>query len=375
MTTASARTAWTSAPRGVTRAWRRAGAGLRRAEGIGRAANAAYAVARAAAADGYRRGGRGPTVRMVPGSLEVGGRQLNYAVSDNGPAQVPGAPPGPGAPAAGQLWAVNIHGYFAGGRMYWRESVRLAERLGWRVVNPCLPGFGGSDPLGWNEVSIGALAEQVAAVVDHLGAGPVVLLGHSMGGAVAVRYAHERPASTLGLVYRAGVATPAWRDRRGPVQAAMSTISPNMAPIADLFAAFVLDTPDLFIGRAAETLRAVLPEVRTNVKTVGLTLPIGAMLMTVDLRPELGELAASGMPMLAEWGSFDRVVGVPTAEEFERCSKMPVQWVPGGHSWMLARPQGQADVLTRLESGQRFLAQVQERRRSLGEPPVRDDAA
>lgn len=309
---------------------------------------------------------RKPAVRMVPSVLHVGSRHLRYAVSDNEDNEdVRG--PTPGTP---RVWAVNLHGYFASGRMYWRESAYLAEQLGWRVVNPCLPGFGGSDPLGWHEVSIGALAEQVAYVVDHLDTGPVVLLGHSMGAAVAVQYAHERPDQTLGVVYRDGVATPAWRDRHGPVQAFTAVFSPNMAPLADLVAAFVADTPDLVIGRLGTTFLEVLPDIRQNVRTVGLTLPIGAMLLTVDLRDEVGALADAGVPLLAEWGSFDRIVGASTADEFARCARTPVQWVPGGHSWMLARPQGQADVLTRLDSGRRFMAEVAARRLDLAGRPV-----
>ena len=296
---------------------------------------------------------------MAPAVLGVGRRRVAYAVSDNAGAH---GPDGPGSPP---VWAVNIHGFFAGGRMYWRESARLAERFGWRVVNPCLPGFGGSDPLGWHEVSIGALADQVRRVMDHLGAGPAVLLGHSMGGAVAVRYAHDHSGATLGVVYRDGVATPSWRDRRGPVQAVVSMVSPNMAPYADLFSAFVLDTPDLLVGRMRSTVRAVLPDFRRNVRTLGLTMPVGAILMTLDLRSEVGDLADRGMPILAEWGTFDRVAGRPTAEEFARCARTPVQWVPGGHSWMLARPQGQADLLAHLESGRRFLDAVAARRRAL----------
>ena len=306
-----------------------------------------------------------PGIRMVPDVLHVGRRALHFAVSDNADAH---GPEGPGSPP---VWAVNIHGYFAGGRMYWRESARLAERLGWRVVNPCLPGFGGSDPLGWHEVSVTCLAEQIAHIVDHLGADQVVLLGHSMGGAIAVRYAHDRLPGTLGIVYRDGVATPAWRDRRGPVQTAFAAVSPNFAPFADLFAAVILDTPDLLMGRAYATVRALLPDVRHNVRTMGLTMPIGAMLMTVDMREEVAALAAAGMPILAEWGTFDRVVGHETAEEFERWSQTQVQWVPGGHSWMLARPQGQADLLTHIDSGQRFVDEVEARRRALGAPRSR----
>ena len=301
---------------------------------------------------------RAPGVTMVPASIRVGGRNLQFAVSDNVDAH---GPDGPGTPP---LWAVNVHGYFAGGQMYWRESSWLADRFGWRVVNPCLPGFGGSDPLGWHEISIGTLAEQVALVVDHLGAGPVLLLGHSMGAAVAVRYAHQRAEGTLGLVYRDGVATPAWRDRRGPVQTAMAAVSPNMAPFADIFASFILDTPDLLIGRALSTVRALVPDVRRNVRTMGLSFPIAAMLMTVDLRAEVTALAEAGLPILAEWGTFDHIVGAAAAEEFERCASTTVQWVPGGHSWMLARPQGQADVLARLEVGQQFCSRVADRHRT-----------
>ena len=72
--------------------------------------------------------------------------------------------------------------------MYWRESVWLAEQLGWRVINPSLPGFGGSDPLEWQDVSMESLANQVMAIADKVDAGPAVLLGHSMGGAVAVQF-------------------------------------------------------------------------------------------------------------------------------------------------------------------------------------------
>ncbi|HVC15488.1 MAG TPA: alpha/beta fold hydrolase [Acidimicrobiales bacterium] len=308
---------------------------------------------------------RRPGVRMVPSVLHVGSRHLHFAVSDNEDAH------GPDGPGSDPVWAVNVHGYFAGGRMYWRESAHLAEELGWRVVNPCLPGFGGSDPLGWHEVSVGALAEHIAYVVDHLDAGPVVLLGHSMGGAVAVQYAHDRPEQTLGVVYRDGVATPAWRDRHGPVQTVIGAVSPNMAPFADLAASFVADVPDLLIGRLGSTFLTVLPDVRRNVRTMGLTLPLGAMLLTVDLRDEVVALADAGVPMLAAWGSFDRIVGASTADEFARYARTTVQWVPGGHSWMLARPQGQADVLTRLESGRRFVSEVLVRRRHLSDPSAR----
>ena len=152
--------------------------------------------------------------------------------------------------------------------MYWRESARLAEQLGWRVVNPSLPGFGGSDPLEWQDVSIENLANQVMAIMHEVDAGPAVLLGHSMGGAVAVQFAHDHPEHTLGLIYRDGVTTPAWKERHGLLPTLLAPILPDVAPMVDMMAAVVLDLPDLFIGRMYSTVRAVLPDMRQNIRTM-----------------------------------------------------------------------------------------------------------
>jgi pimeloyl-ACP methyl ester carboxylesterase len=310
-----------------------------------------------------RRVRKTPEIRMVPGVVRVGRRRLLFAVSDNEDAY---GPAGPGSPP---IWAVNIHGYFAGGGMYWRESARLAQGMGWRVINPSLPGFGGSDPLDWDAVNMATLAEQIEVIRRHVGGGPMVALGHSMGGAVAIQYAHDHPTQTLGIVYRDGVATPAWKERHGIVPTVVSPFLPDAAPFADMIAAVVLDTPDLFIGRLLSTMRSVLPDVRKNIRTMGRTLPVGSMLMTVDLRPEVRDLAARNVPILAEWGCFDRVATGATAVEFADCARTQIQWVPGGHSWMLARPQGQSDVLARLSSGRRFTRQVEDRWRRLVDLP------
>jgi pimeloyl-ACP methyl ester carboxylesterase len=300
-----------------------------------------------------------PTIRMVPSSMMIEGRRLRFAVSDNVNAY---GPDGPGSPP---VWAVNIHGYFAGGGMYWRESARLAEQHGWRVINPSLPGFGGSDPLDWHDVSMETLANQIMAILHQVDAGPIVLLGHSMGCAVAVQFAHDHPRRTLGIIYRDGVSTPAWRDRHGILPTLLSPFAPDIAPMVDMIAAVVFDLPDLFIGRMYSTVRSVLPDVRRNIRSVGQTMPIGSLLMTVDQRTEVRALVAQQMPILNEWGCFDRITPGAAATEFAAVARSPVQWVPGGHSWMLARPQGQSDILTHLATGQAFMGKVENRWRQL----------
>lgn len=297
---------------------------------------------------------------MVPDKIVVDGRRLRFAVSDNIRAHGPG---GRGDPP---VWAVNIHGFFAGGGMYWRESSNLAERLGWRVLNPSLPGFAGSDPLPWEQVNLGALTEQVVHMLDHLDVERVVLLGHSMGGAVAVQFADLFPERTLGIVYRDGAATPAWMQRHGPLVSLLSPILPDMASVVDLLIAAVFDAPDLLIGRRlSSTVRGLWPDARRNIRSMGRTLPVGTMLMSIDLRDEVARVAEGGIPILPVWGCFDRIVNAATASEFATLAGTDVLWVPGGHSWMLPRPQGQADVLTLLPRGRQFLDSVMARRLTL----------
>lgn len=300
------------------------------------------------------------TVRMVPATLKVDGRRLRYSVSDN--EDVTG-PEGPGSPP---VWAVNVHGYFAGGGMYWRESSHLAHGMGWRLLNPSLPGFGGSDPMPWEKVNMRELSHQVIELLDHVGAPHAVLLGHSMGGAVAVQIAYDNPDRTLGIIYRDGVATPGWKRRRGILVTLFTPLLPDIAGVADLLAAAVLDTPDLLIGRRlSSTLRGLWPDARRNIRAMGRTLPVGAMLMSIDMRDEVVGVVRQGIPFLPVWGCFDRIVTASTAAEIVELVDRDVVWVPGGHSWMLPRPQGQVDVLRHLQPGRKFVDEMLLRRKRL----------
>ena len=67
------------------------------------------------------------------------------------------------------------------------------------VVRPDLAGHGasGRDRAHWTMEAFGG---DVAAVVEQLGLDQVVLIGHSMGGAVIVEAARRLPDAVIGLV-------------------------------------------------------------------------------------------------------------------------------------------------------------------------------
>ena len=133
-----------------------------------------------------------------------------------------------------------------------------------------------------------------------------------------------------------------------------------------MIAAVVFDLPDLAIGRMYSTVRAVLPDMRQNIRTMAQTLPVGSMLMA--RRP-----AQRGAPPGGPADPDPQRVGLLRphhARAHRRWSSPPSRaprccGCPGGHSWMLARPQGQADILTHLVQGEEFMAQVEDRWRQL----------
>lgn len=96
----------------------------------------------------------------------------------------------------GKAPVVLIHGAGASS-VAWMDVVkRLAPSR--RAIAPDLPGHGQSDP--WHEVSIDGYRDAVGTICAQLSLEKVVLVGHSMGGAIALRCALAWPERVAALV-------------------------------------------------------------------------------------------------------------------------------------------------------------------------------
>ncbi|WP_400191194.1 alpha/beta fold hydrolase [Hymenobacter sp. B81] len=82
---------------------------------------------------------------------------------------------------------------------YWRGTIRALTAAGFRVVVPDQLGFGKSDKPALH-YSFHQLARNTRRLLDTLGVPQAVVVGHSMGGMLATRFAIDYPEATERLV-------------------------------------------------------------------------------------------------------------------------------------------------------------------------------
>jgi pimeloyl-ACP methyl ester carboxylesterase len=92
---------------------------------------------------------------------------------------------------------VLIHGFLASSELWEKVVPRLAKKF--KVITIDLPGHGDSSAMGYVH-NMELLAEAVKSILDELNLRKVVMVGHSLGGYVAMAFAEAFPDKLLGLV-------------------------------------------------------------------------------------------------------------------------------------------------------------------------------
>ncbi len=213
-----------------------------------------------------------------------------------------------------------IHGAGGSADLWQPQLEGLADVA--RVVAPDLPGHGPQG--GGSGPSIAWYAEWLATFVEALGAGGVVLAGHSMGGAIAQTFALARPDRLAGLIL---IATAA----RLPVLVRILDLlrerpREGLGLIQDL--SFAADTPAERVAVVDRVLREVPPLV-----TLGDFLACDRF----DVRERLAAIRA---PTLVVTGAEDRLTPLSRGRALaEAIAAARLVEVPGaGHFPQLEQP-------------------------------------
>jgi pimeloyl-ACP methyl ester carboxylesterase len=218
---------------------------------------------------------------------------------------------------------VFLHGWGLCGRTY-RGALKPLIASGMRVYAPTLPALEAG--------GLGAYAAWVDAFCDAVGIDePVVLVGHSFGGAVGVQTAHDFAARVRGLVLVnavGGAAPPqtfwslGWRLPREllPLRGAQRVLP------------LLLDS--------------AIPNLLRNPRAAWHAADVAR---DTDLRAELATLDERGLPVIVIWSQDDALI---SRESFDSiCSALHeaiALTVPGNHAWLLADPDGFGRIMTNV---------------------------
>jgi pimeloyl-ACP methyl ester carboxylesterase len=206
-----------------------------------------------------------------------------------------------------------LHG-FGSSLHTWEDWARLMEP-GRRVIRLDLPGFGltGADPTGdYSDLRAVALLD---ALLGQLGVAQVDVVGSSMGGRIAWRFAAERPERVRRLVLMA----PDGFASRG-----FTYDKPAGVPLMMRALPYTLPTPLLRggIAPAYADPRALTPEAleryRDMMLAPGVRRAILDRMATQVLVPPEPILRRIEAPVLLLWGEADRMVPAAHAADYAR---------------------------------------------------------
>ena len=257
-------------------------------------------------------------------SVKVDGRVTAYGVAGDGPP------------------IVFLHGWGLAHRTYKRALQPLVAG-GLRVYAPALPGFAGTAALPPADFTLAGYARWVNAFIAAVEiAEPVTLVGHSFGGGVAIKAAHDFPdlAGRLVLVNSIGGST--WIDD-GHQQRLMSERS-----VWDWGIHLRADTLSL------RQLTRVVPVIAADAVPNLLRQPrvvwqVGHLARTADLAGELDALRIRRLPVVILWGREDSVLPLASLESLRVALGDPtVHLLEGSHSWLLANPSRFAELVTNV---------------------------
>ncbi|XXF76522.1 alpha/beta fold hydrolase [Myxococcaceae bacterium GXIMD 01537] len=234
---------------------------------------------------------------------------------------------------------VLLHGRGHAAPLWFTYLAALAR--GRRVLALDLPGFGHSSapegPLRTGEDGLRFFVEPVEELLQTLAPGPLALVGHSLGGLVALELALRGrvPVERLVLVDSMGLGPKLGGASRCFFHAGPERVARNLGPWAF---ARISPMPDTPLGQRLGALEYELMDVPGGRPEAARAFNALAPLLG-DAFHRAGRLAEVTAPTLLLWGERDETVPVSLAEAAAKA--MPaarlVRW-PVGHSPHLDRP-------------------------------------
>ena len=223
--------------------------------------------------------------------------------------------------------ALYVHGLGGASTNFTDMAGLLSPYLDGHALD--LPGFGRSGPAARSDYSLASHTRTVIGYLETSGRGPVHLVGNSMGGAVAIKVAAERPdlVRTLTLI---SPAVPDLRPHRGAdmllpvlllpglgqrVLQRLDRAEPERRALALIQLCFAHPelVPDNRLAEAAAEIEVRRAQDWAHDALLASLRSIARMYLTRGRNSAWHQMARIAVPSLVIWGELDRLVDVSNA--------------------------------------------------------------
>lgn len=233
---------------------------------------------------------------------------------------------------------VLIHG-FAEDHTVWNFQAQQL-RKNFKVLAIDLPGFSEFDNVVATDISIKDCAVSLYKVLTKEKIGKCIVIGHSMGGYVALAFAEQFPQKIIGLGL---VHSNAYKDDEAKMETRIKAtkLMAEIGPVPFLEAT----TPSLFFNvPASKAAIAQLMHAAKNFKTSTLITYYNAMRLREDSTLLLKNVS---VPVLFIIGKYDKTISIKTA--LGQSYLGPISYVnilrKSAHMGMLEEPERTTDIL------------------------------
>lgn len=236
-----------------------------------------------------------------------------------------------------------VHGH-PFNRSMWQPQVEFATNAGWRVIAPDLRGYGETSVVP-GATPLEVFAADLAALLDHLSIGAVVIGGLSMGGQIVMQFAQQYAQRVRGLLLAATFPqAETSQGKRARITMADRLLDEGMARYADEV------LPKMLSAHSIETMPGVAEHVAAMMRATDPTGAAAALRGRAE-RPSYEEtLRRLEVPALVIVGSEDAFTTRQDAERMhDLLADSELVWLEGvGHMPNLESSEAFNAALLRL---------------------------
>ncbi|AOT25419.1 esterase/lipase [Mycobacterium phage BabyRay] len=237
---------------------------------------------------------------------------------------------------------VFLHGLTVRARAYTDLLEELARR-GFYVVAPDAVNHGDTGSLPWGH-TVADMVDVVARTCSALDIAQTVIVGHSMGGGMAVEFAAAYPERTIAAVL---LDAAAGQEHHDNIKVGNGSTVPLRAAqrLAGAFVDVIGDGYHAMRVRDASERLSLLDTLRQSVSSFRFVRAAYA-LMRADTEPLLEKMRLNEIPTVVIHGDLDQIVPHAAGVSAAEAAGADFYTVKGGfHSWMLADPEFAAEAI------------------------------